>query len=107
MESQVDTTNPILDAAKAGDVRLLKPSSRSSAELYKLSPEDAAFFKAQTGIDNDEALKEHILAVQERAYKVRHSHQLIPNTGLHGKLTIGRPTSLHSVVHISPVSLVS
>ncbi|KIJ66722.1 hypothetical protein HYDPIDRAFT_85606 [Hydnomerulius pinastri MD-312] len=70
MESQVDTINPILDAAKAGDVRLLKPSSRSSAELYKLSPEDAAFFKAQTGIDNDEALKEHILAVQERAYKV-------------------------------------
>ncbi|KAG2367878.1 hypothetical protein BDR07DRAFT_1392400 [Suillus spraguei] len=40
------------------------------ASLYKLSPAQAAFFKTQTGIDNDEDLKRHILEVQAKAYKV-------------------------------------
>ncbi|KAG1841693.1 hypothetical protein DFJ58DRAFT_807911 [Suillus subalutaceus] len=38
--------------------------------LYNLSPAQAAFFKTQTGIDNDEDLKRHILEVQAKAYKV-------------------------------------
>ncbi|KAG2342482.1 hypothetical protein BDR05DRAFT_964090 [Suillus weaverae] len=38
--------------------------------LYSLSSEEAAFFKAQTGIDDDEDLKRHILEVQAKAYKV-------------------------------------
>ncbi|KAG2367867.1 hypothetical protein BDR07DRAFT_1350441 [Suillus spraguei] len=38
--------------------------------LYGLSFEEAAFFKAQTGIDNDEDLKRHILEVQAKAYKI-------------------------------------
>ncbi|KAF9240249.1 hypothetical protein BU15DRAFT_74165 [Melanogaster broomeanus] len=38
--------------------------------LYALSPSEAAFFKAVTGIDDDAGLKAHILMVQEKAYKV-------------------------------------
>ncbi|KAG6329454.1 hypothetical protein ID866_9635 [Astraeus odoratus] len=38
--------------------------------LYSLSPEEAAFFKATTAIDDDEALKAHILLAQEKAYRV-------------------------------------
>ncbi|KAG1750826.1 hypothetical protein EDB19DRAFT_1825069 [Suillus lakei] len=37
--------------------------------LYSLSSEEAAFFKAQIGIDDDENLKRHILEVQAKAYK--------------------------------------
>ncbi|KAG1835393.1 hypothetical protein DFJ58DRAFT_719276 [Suillus subalutaceus] len=38
--------------------------------LYGLSSEEAAFFKAQIGIDDDEDLKRHILEVQTKAYKI-------------------------------------
>ncbi|KAG1747262.1 uncharacterized protein EDB91DRAFT_1235983 [Suillus paluster] len=38
--------------------------------LYSLSSEEAAFFKAQTGIDDDEDLKRHILEVQAKAYEL-------------------------------------
>ncbi|KAG2146168.1 uncharacterized protein EDB93DRAFT_490348 [Suillus bovinus] len=38
--------------------------------LYDLSSEEAAFFKAQIGIDDDEDLKRHILEVQAKAYKI-------------------------------------
>lgn len=38
--------------------------------LYNLSPSQATFFKTQTGIDNDEDLKRHILEVHAKAYKV-------------------------------------
>ena len=37
--------------------------------LY-LDPNTAAFFKKETGIDDDTALREHIIAVQADAYKV-------------------------------------
>ncbi|KAG0696581.1 hypothetical protein DFH29DRAFT_194172 [Suillus ampliporus] len=38
--------------------------------LYKLGPEDAAFFKKLTGIKDDVTLKQHILDIQAKAYKV-------------------------------------
>jgi hypothetical protein len=40
--------------------------------LYSLDvePEARAFFKAQTRINNDEELKQHILAIQKKAYEV-------------------------------------
>jgi hypothetical protein len=38
--------------------------------LYDLTPEALQFFKSETDITDDEELKKHILAVQERAYKV-------------------------------------
>ncbi|KAK0219998.1 hypothetical protein IW262DRAFT_994318 [Armillaria fumosa] len=38
--------------------------------LYALAEDEAAFFKAQTGIEDDVALKNHNFTVQEEAYKV-------------------------------------
>ncbi|OAX33149.1 hypothetical protein K503DRAFT_839941 [Rhizopogon vinicolor AM-OR11-026] len=51
-----------------GDVPLSIPVLDTN--LYNLTPEEAAFFKTQIGIDDDEELKRHILDVQTKAYKV-------------------------------------
>jgi hypothetical protein len=40
-------------------------------QYYRITPEQAEFFKQQTGITDDGELKQHILAVQAEAYKVR------------------------------------
>jgi hypothetical protein len=37
---------------------------------YNLRPEDAVFFKELTGIEDDATLKQHILNIQAKAYKV-------------------------------------
>ena len=43
--------------------------------LLELNPEEEAFFKSETGIQDTEELKKHIIEVQEDAYKVsRCSH---------------------------------
>ena len=39
-------------------------------DLYNLQPQEAAFFKQQTGIHDDELLKQHIIQVQTKAYEV-------------------------------------
>ena len=56
------------------------PSQQKSGQLgrevalderyYDLTGEDLTFFKQQTGIQDDEELKAHILQVQAEAYKV-------------------------------------
>ena len=38
--------------------------------LYDLTDEERSFFKQQTGIQDDDELKAHILQVQAEAYKV-------------------------------------
>lgn len=38
--------------------------------LFKPTPDESAFLKAQTGIQDDGKLKEHVLAVQAEAWKV-------------------------------------
>ncbi|KAF9465289.1 hypothetical protein BDZ94DRAFT_1214767 [Collybia nuda] len=38
--------------------------------LYSLAEDDLAFFKAQTGIEDEVTLKEHIISVQKKAYEV-------------------------------------
>ena len=38
--------------------------------LYDLSDEERSFFKQQTGIQDDDELKAHIIQVQAEAYKV-------------------------------------
>jgi hypothetical protein len=50
-----------------------KPIVAVDTSFYSLSTEEAAFFKAQTGIDDDEDLKKHILEVQAKAYEASHS----------------------------------
>lgn len=39
-------------------------------KLYGLLDNERDFFRTQTGIQDDEELKDHILAVQKRAYDV-------------------------------------
>ena len=38
--------------------------------LYDLTDEECSFFKQQTGIQDDDELKAHIVQVQAEAYKV-------------------------------------
>lgn len=38
--------------------------------LSKLTPDELAFFKSQTGIDDEEALKNHVADIQAEAVKV-------------------------------------
>ena len=45
-------------------------------DLYHIHPEEAAFFKQQTGIQDDELLKQHIIQVQAKAFEVRLSFLL-------------------------------
>jgi len=49
---------------------MAKPCTVPLAAAYGLSPEQASFFKAQTGIDDDDDLRSHILKVQEKAYEI-------------------------------------
>ena len=47
--------------------------------FYDLTDEERAFFKQQTGIQDDDELKTHILQVQAEAYKVC---RLVPSAKL-------------------------
>lgn len=40
-------------------------------QLYDLDAEEREFFKKETGIETDEELKKHLIAVQTKAYLVR------------------------------------
>jgi len=60
-----------------GDVKVHTASVLATdTSLYNPTPEETAFFKAQTGIDNDDELKRHILDVQAKAYKASHPHRI-------------------------------
>jgi len=52
------------------------PPSRNELDpdLYNLQPQEAAFFKQQTGIHDDELLKQHIIQVQTKAYEIYSYH---------------------------------
>ena len=39
--------------------------------LYALDEDELAFFKSQTGIDDEGELKKHILTIQAKAYEVK------------------------------------
>ena len=59
---------------EAGDLKVsavVNPDTDPLAAGYPgLSPEQAAFFKGETGIDDDDDLRTHIIEVKERAYQV-------------------------------------
>ena len=66
-------TQTLTGLAGAGDLKIsavVKPGAEALDAAYRLSPEQATFFKAQTGINDDDDLRTHILEVQESAYKV-------------------------------------
>ena len=52
-----------------------------NTSLYRLSPEEFAFFSSQTGITDEEELKNHIIAVATQAFDVSapHCHSIIPS----------------------------
>ena len=57
-------------------------------KLYRLDAEEVAFYKGKTGIQDDLALREHIIKVQQDAYQV----SLVVHVGLcaevdHGTLS--------------------
>jgi hypothetical protein len=41
--------------------------------LYSLNEDESIFLKQQTGITDDEQLKQHVIAVQKKAYEVAFS----------------------------------
>lgn len=51
-----------------------EPTSLAELELdpslYKPDPNEIEFFKSQTGIQDDEELKKHIISVQKEAWEV-------------------------------------
>jgi hypothetical protein len=51
-------------------VKPVVPTFPLDDSLYCLDPEETAFFKRQTGIQDEAALKTHIIDVQKEAYKV-------------------------------------
>lgn len=58
---------PDTDAQIEARLRTLQLDST----LLELGPEEEVFFKSETGIEDTEELKKHIIEVQEDAYKVR------------------------------------
>lgn len=48
----------------------LSPDMALDERLYDLTDEECSFFKQQTGIQDDDELKAHIVQVQAKAYKV-------------------------------------
>ena len=75
--------------------------------LLESSPEEEAFFKFETGIQDTEELRKHIIEVQADAYKVsrhvRRSDEI--HRGLGQRVTLyfvfsGLPVSLHSGVRV-------
>ena len=66
-------TQNLTGHAGAGDLKVsavLRPDTEPLAAAYRLSPEQASFFKGETGIHDDDKLRTHILEVQQRAYEV-------------------------------------
>ncbi|KAI0257018.1 hypothetical protein BJV78DRAFT_1116611 [Lactifluus subvellereus] len=49
---------------------LVPPDRKPNERLYSLSEEERAFLKEQTGIQDDDELKAHVLRLQAEAYKV-------------------------------------
>jgi hypothetical protein len=59
-----------------GDINFSIASiSTLDTSLYSLTSEEAAFFKTQIGIDDDDELKRHITEVQAKAYKASRSYR--------------------------------
>ena len=47
------------------------PAFELDPSLYNPTPEEVKFLKSQTKIEDDEELKQHVLAVQKEAWSVR------------------------------------
>lgn len=65
--------NPTLETPGTTEVPLSYDNATSEEKLgwiEQLGPNELEFFKQQTGIENEAALKNHIISIQAKAYKV-------------------------------------
>ncbi len=69
--------------------------------FYSLDSEELAFFKANTNITDDNALKKHIMTIQAKAYQVR-CYSYNERTHLQWPI-IGLPIPVYSELHIHQV----
>ena len=70
------------------------------SSLLVLRPDIEEFFKVETGIQDTEELKKHIVQVQEEAYKVAHRSFPEPRSSVEAVMFSGLPVPLHSGVQI-------
>lgn len=63
-------------AKRPADIFADSPSL--DGQYYSLEDDELAFFKSQTGIEDDVALKQHIIAVSKKAYEVSNEHAIYP-----------------------------
>jgi len=56
----------VLDSETETNLRAL----HFDGTVFELGPEEEAFFKAETGIQDMEELRKHVIEVHEEAYKV-------------------------------------
>jgi len=47
-----------------------RPGRSLDESLFTPDPAELAFFKSQTGIDDEQALKDHIISIQRKAYEI-------------------------------------
>lgn len=66
-----DCTNSTMESQHP-EVNNIKLSDQKLDFPYDPTDEEVVFFKTLTGISDDEELKNHILSVQEEAWKVAH-----------------------------------
>ena len=57
-------------ASKPHPAPRVRPRVPFDESNYSLDAEELVFLKSWTGIDNEEALKRHIISVQDEAYEV-------------------------------------
>ena len=69
--------------------------------FYSLDREELVFFKANTNITDDDALKKHIMTIQAKAYQVR-CFSYNGKTHLQ-RPTIDLPVPVHSELHVHQV----
>lgn len=69
-----------------------------SDEGYSLKGQELEFFKAQTGIQDEDALKTHLMQVQSEAWKVSPSmHFISAHAEVYVTMNAGPSLSLHSL----------
>ena len=81
----------------------IRPFHTLDERFYYLTDEESTFFKQQTGIQDDEELKAHILGVQAEAYKVCRARHDDGKALIMLILKIGSTLPLHPTLRVCKV----
>ena len=63
-------------AAKREEIAKIAESDKLDEALYNLKENEIKFFKSQTGIQDEDELKAHVLSAQKEAYEVSMLEQM-------------------------------